>query len=311
MDIKLLDGGLGSECSKRGFEIDTDPLWNARLLISNQEDLKDIHKSFLEAGCDFIETSTYQASVEGFVTHAGLSKNEALNLISRSGEIAVEAIEDFWSSLQPAQTKDRCKPIAVGAIGPYGACQHNMSEYHGNYVDDMTVQDLKDWHRGRIEALLKSGVKMMSFETIPAIKEAEAIVSLLQEFPDVTGWLAFTCKNGSETCHGESIQDAIAAISTCPNLSFVGINCCPPAFVTPLLQSAQKASNGKPFVVFPNTRGNWTGCGWTGENAVEDWESYIPEWIQLGAKCIGGCCRTSPEDIQRIQQYIKNSLATN
>ncbi|XP_033099791.1 homocysteine S-methyltransferase YbgG-like [Anneissia japonica] len=310
MDIKILDGGLGTECEKRGFAINDDPLWNARLLLSNQDDIKHIHKRFLEAGSDIIETNTYQASVEGFIAHAGLSKEEALNLIHQAGEIAIEAVNEYWTARQPTEEKNRLKPVVAGSIGPYGACQHDSSEYHGNYVDSMTVEDLKNWHRSRFQALLNSGIKMLAIDTIPATKEAKAIVSLLAEFPDVTAWLAFSCKDEARICHGESFREAVAMVSSCPNIVAVGANCCSPTFIAPLLQSAKSATNGKPFVVLPNSGEKWTGSGWTGEREVSSWQAYVTEWIQLGARYIGGCCTIGPEDIAVIRRHV-NSIITS
>lgn len=41
--------------------------------------------------------------------------------------------------------------LVAGSVGPYGACQHDASEYHGRYVDGMSESELIDWHRPRIE----------------------------------------------------------------------------------------------------------------------------------------------------------------
>ena len=56
----------------------------------------------------------------------------------------------------------------AGSVGPYGACQHDGSEYHGNYVDHMTTEELIEWHRPRVVELLASGADILACETIPA-----------------------------------------------------------------------------------------------------------------------------------------------
>jgi len=50
-----------------------------------------------------------------------------------------------------------------------------------------------DWHRPQAEALVRAGADVLAFETIPAIKEAEAIVKLLRELPDAKAWISFSC----------------------------------------------------------------------------------------------------------------------
>ncbi len=58
----------------------------------------------------------------------------------------------------------------------------------------MLLQDLVDWHRRRIQILLDSGVDLLAIDTIPALKEVEALVQLLGEFPGAQAWLSVSCK---------------------------------------------------------------------------------------------------------------------
>lgn len=55
-------------------------------------------------------------------------------------------------------------------------------------------QELKDWHRPQVECLAAAGADLLAFETIPSIKEAQAVAELLREFPDSAAWLSFSCK---------------------------------------------------------------------------------------------------------------------
>ena len=61
-------------------------------------------------------------------------------------------------------------------------------------LNDHLPQELIDWHRPRMTALVESGVDLLAIETIPAQKEAEALISLLAEYPTVSAWLTFSCK---------------------------------------------------------------------------------------------------------------------
>ena len=95
--------------------------------------------------------------------HLCIDESEALQLIRLSVTLAKEAGQNLFTS-----SNDRVVPIVAGSVGPYGACQHDGSEYHGNYVDHMTREELMEWHRPRVGELLASGADILACETIPA-----------------------------------------------------------------------------------------------------------------------------------------------
>ncbi len=104
--------------------------------------------------------------------------------------------------------------MIAGSVGPYGAILCNGSEYNGAYVQSMSLpvscatidhkilfikervvfKELIEWHRPRIDALLEAGVDLLAFETIPSIKEATALCSILADYPLAEAWLSFSCK---------------------------------------------------------------------------------------------------------------------
>ena len=55
-------------------------------------------------------------------------------------------------------------------------------------------QELIEWHRPRVEALVEAGVDLLAFETIPSIKEGLALCELLKQYPNHLAWLSFSCK---------------------------------------------------------------------------------------------------------------------
>lgn len=62
------------------------------------------------------------------------------------------------------------------------------------FIFFFSSKELKAWHRPQIECLAAAGADLVAFETIPSIKEAEALVELLREFPNSKAWLSFSCK---------------------------------------------------------------------------------------------------------------------
>src|SRR5210317_388673 len=173
----LLDGGLATAMEKYGADLD-DELWSAKMLIEAPELIRQVHSEFLDAGADVIATATYQASFEGF-GNKGYSPEKAAQLMRLSVDLAVLARENFWS--ETALRHERLKPLVAASVGPYGAALHDGSEYHGNY--GLNQQELKDFHRPRLEVLADTDADLIAFETIPSLLEAEALVEMLEEFP--------------------------------------------------------------------------------------------------------------------------------
>ena len=301
--LKVLDGGLGSML-EHSFPISDDPLWSASLLYSQPEAIKKTHVQFLENGAEVVITASYQACVEGFCDFLKVSKEEAIDLIKRSATLACEARDEYLSSCNKKQNI-----LVAGSVGPYGACQHDSSEYHGRYVETVSMDVIKEWHRHRISALISAGVDLLAIETFPALKEAVAMTELLKEFPQISAWIAFSCKDEEHTCYGDKFSDVVATLSPCPQILGIGINCSAPCHVTPLLESAQCNKTDKPFVVYPNS-----------ETCKRDWQhnsdfsqspaTYVERWVELGARWIGGCCHTTFDDIRQIKEKMDKLAGT-
>lgn len=83
--------------------------------------------------------------------------------------------------------------MIVGSVGPYGASLHDASEYTGSYAATTPVEVMREWHRPRIAALVEAGVDLLALETIPCRIEAEMLLDLIKEFPNIKAWLAFSC----------------------------------------------------------------------------------------------------------------------
>lgn len=64
------------------------------------------HVSYLKAGADLIETATYQASISGFVTHLGVTSDEALDLMRKAVNICKSAVDEFWQVVENRSGKE-------------------------------------------------------------------------------------------------------------------------------------------------------------------------------------------------------------
>ncbi|XP_061593592.1 uncharacterized protein zgc:172121 [Cololabis saira] len=301
----ILDGGLATELEEQGAKLQGDPLWSARLLHTDPQAIKDAHYKFLLSGADVITTATYQASIPAFVSELGMSPECARELLMTGVHLAKEMVKKFDSG-------ERC-PLVAGSVGAYGAYRHDGSEYTGSYAEGMSVEDLKAWHRPQVESLLAAGADLIAFETIPSIKEAEAVVELLNEFPNANAWLSFSCKDEKHISDGRRFTDAVEVANRSEQILAVGVNCCSPALVEPLLESARpQLSPDKGWVVYPNSGEDWDPeDGWKARQAPQWKPELCQTWEKQGAALIGGCCCICPAQIAELRQRLKGACASS
>ncbi|XP_078736395.1 LOW QUALITY PROTEIN: betaine-homocysteine S-methyltransferase-like [Lampetra fluviatilis] len=305
--LLLLDGGVSSELEAAGFPLQGDPLWSSRLLLTHPDAVKDVHLRFLQSGSDVISTATYQASVPGFVTHLGLRPEEARQLIHTGVRLAREAVSEYISSAGPREVEVK----VAGSVGPYGAHLHDGSEYTGAYVDALSTEELMDWHRPQVSALLEAGVDLLALETVPSAAEGLALVQLLREFPGASAWLSFSCKDSRHTCHGEEFGEvALALAARSRQLLAVGVNCCDPELVGDLLGGVANAKGfDKLLLAYPNSGEHWdVQRGWEHRPRRPTLATYSLAWRDLGVSWIGGCCRTGPEDIEELGRTLRPQM---
>ncbi|MGE5626709.1 MAG: homocysteine S-methyltransferase [Solirubrobacterales bacterium] len=298
--IVILDGALATELEARGCNINDD-LWSAKVLAENPEIIKGVHYDYFAAGADCATTSSYQATIEGF-SKRGYSREESIELIKRSVYIARIARDDFWESFK--EKEKRPKPIIAASVGPFGAYLADGSEYRGHY--NVTENELIEFHRPRIKALIEAGADILACETIPCLIEAKAIVKLLEEFKGVYCWVSFSAKNSSQISDGTTIAECAEFLDGFEQVAAIGINCTKPQYIPGLVDEIKKNSR-KPVVVYPNSGEEYDAVTktWHGDSSSSGFCEGAKIWYEHGARLIGGCCKTSPEDIRAISKWFR------
>ena len=197
----------------------------------------------------------------------------------------------------------RLRPLVAASIGSYGASLADGSEYRGDF--DLSKPALKEWHRPRLEALLAANPDLLACETIPCLREGEALVELLGEYGRTPAWLSFSCRDAAHVSHGEPFATCVALADSCPAIVAIGMNCTSPRYVLPLLQSARTIT-GKPLVCYPNSGERWdiTAKCWAADSEPKEFAAQATLWRAAGAQLIGGCCRTSPMDIRDMRSLL-------
>ena len=283
----VLDGGLSTELESRGHDV-TSALWSARLLRDEPAAIAEAHAAFAAAGAQVLTTASYQATFPGFAA-AGIDAAEARTLMTRSVQLAHDGLD----------ASGRAGWVAA-SVGPYGAFLADGSEYTGDYVDDVTVAELREFHRPRLQALAEAGPDVLACETLPAAAEVEA---LLRELPGLglPAWISLTAVTGPDdvvrTRRGELLADVLSMARDVDAVIAVGVNCTDPAGIATAVQVAAAAS-GKPVVAYPNSGEVWdaTARRWTGQPGV----GGVSGWLAAGARLVGGCCRVRPDGVAAI-----------
>jgi homocysteine S-methyltransferase len=296
----ILDGALATELENRGCNIN-DSLWSAKILAENPEIIEKVHYDYFISGADCAITSSYQATIDGFM-QKGFTETEAISLIQRSVRIAKKARDDFWND--PENRINRPMPLVAGSVGPYGAYLADGSEYRGDY--NISEEELINFHRPRIKILVDEGVDILACETIPNLLEAKAITKLLKEFPNVYCWISFSGKNDLEISDGTLISECAKYLDNCEQVAAIGINCTAPAYVNSLIEEIKNNSK-KPVIVYPNSGEEYDANSktWHGDSSGCSYGCNAKNWFDKGAKLIGGCCRTTPEDISSIAKWAR------
>ena len=306
--VMVLDGALATELERRGADL-RDPLWSAKCLIERPELIREVHRDYLRAGADVATTATYQATFEAFAQR-GIDRRGAARLMGDAVRLAVAARDEFWAD--ETNRFARLRPLVAASVGPYGAMLADGSEYRGRYaLDD---QALAQFHRPRLQVLASAGADLLACETFPCLREARAVARALQEFPNARAWISFSCQDGEHNCEGEDIAECAQGLQAYPQIVAVGVNCTPPRYVASLLRRMREQTD-KPLVAYPNSGERYHPSSkiWTnplaGAPFGEPFGEHSRRWFAEGARLIGGCCRTGPEDIRSIRQCLTTELA--
>jgi homocysteine S-methyltransferase len=283
--VLVLDGGLATELERRGHRLD-DGLWSARLLLDDPSAIRAVHTDYLRAGADVLCTASYQASRQGFARR-GLDAAAADAAIVRSVELARQARDEIGRHA-----------IIAGSLGPYGALLADGSEYRGDYP--LSIGELVAVHRPRVEALLAGGADWILFETLPSLAEGAAVAAIARGLPEARFWVSFTTPAPDRLARDGSLADAVALFTELDNLVGLGINCTAPAIVEAAL-CALPRSRGRGAA--PNRGERWDEVNrrFVPEAQAFDLGAWARRFAAAGATLIGGCCRTTPEDIARVR----------
>jgi len=311
--ILILDGAMGtmiqqydfSEEQFRGERFKDFPVPlkgnNDLLSLTQPKAIKEIHKKYLEAGADIIETNTFSTTSIAMADYKMEDLVYEINF--ESAKIAKEVAEEFTK-------KEPHKPrFVAGSIGPTNKTASMSPDVNDPGFRAVSFNDLRIAYKQQAEALLDGGVDILLVETVFDTLNGKAALFAIEEIKEernieIPIMLSGTITDASgRTLSGQTAEAFLISVSHIPLLT-IGFNCALGAnLLQPHLETiAQKtefAISAHPNAGLPNAFGEYDE---TPEQMAEQIEEYLKKDL---INIVGGCCGTTPEHITAIAELAK------
>jgi homocysteine S-methyltransferase len=277
--ILIGDGAMGTMLYQRGAFLNT---CFEELNLSRPDWIGDIHRAYIQAGCDFIETNTFGANSIKLGRFGLADKTAAVN--QAAAEIAVEAA--------PVEV------LVAGSMGPSGL---NIP-----VPDPELTSTLHQVFAEQARALFEGGVDFFLLETFSSEAELIIAVEAVRSVCELPILAQMTCLEQGQTVFGTPVEQALLSAARHPAVSAVGLNCSVgPSHMLEALQRIRDITD-KPISVQPNA-----GLPRQVEGRMlymctpEYMAEYAKRFFENGARIIGGCCGTTPEHILQIAKAVR------
>jgi len=285
--ILVADGAMGTILHEKGLDSSQIPEeWN----IERPDIIKDIHKSYIDAGSDIITTNTFGAS-RFKLELCGLA-NQVKNFNKKAAELA----------------------LAVSAGSVYVLADIGPSGKFIKPYGDVEFGDLYSNFKEQVFALKDTGIHGFIIETMTDIHELDACILAVKDSTNLPLMASMTFNeldDGSfKTMMGVGIKQAIDKI-TSRDCSIIGTNCGNGTSqileIVKEMRNLLKEHKGDSFIIAqpnagtPKIEGGKTYFG----ESPQDFKDIIPRYIEEGVNIIGGCCGTTPSHIQAISKIVK------
>lgn len=311
--ILVLDGAMGTmlqryaftEADFRGERFRDWPSSlkgnNDLLSLTQPGAISEIHRKYLEAGADIIETNTFSSTSVGMADYG--MEDLAYELNKASAALAREEA-DRMTRLNPEKPR-----FVAGSIGPTNKTASMSPDVNDPGYRAITFTQLRDAYREQVEGLLDVGADLLLVETVFDTLNAKAALFAIEEALDARGtdipvMVSGTITDASgRTLSGQTPEAFLISVSHLPLLS-VGLNCALGAKqLVPYLEVLSKRNPGAvsahPNAGLPNAFGEY-------DQSPEQMAEQIREYLEKGlVNIIGGCCGTTPEHIKALAELVK------
>ena len=282
----LLDGGMGTALIERGLAPGQAP---ERWLLAQPEQISSVHRAFVEAGCDIIQTASFGANSARLALDPDLA-GRTVELCTIAAQLARQACTNVPMGSQR-------KLLVAGNIGPAHAWLDR---------DSPDEEQLSEVFVEAAQALANAGVDLLSIETMCDVREARAAVRAAHTtgLPVLASMTFSETNDGFVSLAGDSLQYCLDELAHAGSFA-VGLNCNLDSTQARRLASSVLSMTTLPVIVQP--------CA--GQPTEVLGELHYPEpadlflenqlaVVQQGAAIVGGCCGTKPETLASLRESI-------
>ena len=314
--ILILDGAMGTMIQqynlteddfrgKRFAQIPGQLKGNNDILCLTRPDvIRDIHRKYLAAGADIIETNTFNSTS---VSMADYHVQEYVREINFAAVKLAREVADEFTALTPDKPR-----FVAGSIGPTNKTCSMSPDVNNPAFRALTYDELAAAYREQMEAMLEAGVDALLIETIFDTLNAKAAIYAAEQAMEAIGvrvplMLTVTVSDiGGRTLSGQTLEAFLASVQHADIFS-VGLNCSFGArqlkpFLEQLAARAPYYISAYPNAGLPNSLGTYDQ---TPAEMADEIREYIHEGL---VNIIGGCCGTTDEYIAAYSSLIVGAV---
>jgi 5-methyltetrahydrofolate--homocysteine methyltransferase len=312
--ILVLDGAMGtmiqqynfSEEDFRGERFKDFPVSvkgnNDLLSLTQPEAIKEIHRKYLAAGADIIETNTFSATSVAMADYR--MEDLAYELNYESAKLARETADEFTKA-EPGKPR-----FVAGSMGPTNKTASMSPKVNDPGYRAITFEELKNAYKEQVEGLVDGGADLLLVETVFDTLNAKAALFAIEEVKEekkvhIPIMVSGTITDASgRTLSGQTAEAFLISVEHIPLLT-VGLNCALGARqLTPYLQvlsdKAKFGISAHPNAGLPNAFGEY-------DETPEMMAAQIKEYLEKNIiNIVGGCCGTTPAHIKAIADVVKD-----
>ncbi len=312
--ILIIDGAMGTmiqrhklqEADYRGERFKDwhkDVKGNNDLLSITQPDIIiGIHKQYLDAGADIIETNTFSSTTIAQADYDMQELAYELNIVAAK---CARAAVDAYLSTHPGETK-----YVAGAIGPLNKTLSLSPDVNNPGYRAVTFDEVATAYTEQIKGLVDGGVDVLLIETIFDTLNAKAAIYAAKKFfrenkiAELPIMISGTITDASgRTLSGQTLEAFYTSVMHANPLS-VGLNCALGAkemrsHIEELSQIAACYVSAYPNAGLPNAFGEYDEQPHETAHIIEEWAAN--GWLNI----VGGCCGTTPDHIKHIAEEVK------
>jgi len=315
--ILIIDGAMGTmiqqyKLEEKDYRGERFKNWhkdvrgnNDLLSLTQPRIIQAIHKAYLQAGADIIETNTFSSTSIAQADYDMQSLAYELNVAA--AQCARKAIDEFIDNQKPAATN--CKFVA-GAIGPLNKTLSLSPDVNNPGYRAVTFDEVATAYYEQIKGLVEGGVDLLLVETIFDTLNAKAAIYAIKKYfrdtkkQELPIMISGTITDASgRTLSGQTLEAFYISVSHANPLS-VGLNCALGAkemrpHIEELSGIANCYTSAYPNAGLPNAFGEY-------DEQPEETAHILEDWAREGfVNIVGGCCGTTPEHIKHIAEQVK------